>query len=43
MATMTYEKNLGEKHFYEGKTISFFDKRALKNSRRPTTSNRKTL
>ena len=29
MATMTNEKNLAEKHFYEEKTIIFFDEESL--------------
>ena len=34
MATMTYEKNLGEMHFCEEKTISFFDKESFEDQQK---------
>lgn len=34
MATMTYEKNLGEMDFYEGKTVIFFDKESFEDQQK---------
>ena len=34
MATMTYEKNLGEMDFYEGKTVIFVDKESFEDQQK---------